>query len=143
MTSVLIIDHHPLITKGCRHLLEAAGIEAILCAEDFAIGCALYQANQPDVVVLDLSFGNDPLAGLSFVHRIKAEGGRTRVIIFSMHDDPAIVDHCLKAGVSDYVVKDGCPSELVRAVRGELTVLPAPHRDRRATTVVDRPPTTE
>lgn len=118
MTSVLIIDDHPLLVKECRRLFESAGIGSIMCAENLLSGYALYRTNHPDVVVLDLSLGDDPLGGLSFVHRIKAEGSQARVVIFSMHDDPAIVDHCLKAGASDYVVKDACPGDLVRAVWG-------------------------
>jgi two-component system invasion response regulator UvrY len=118
MTSVLIIDDHPFVIQGCRRLLEAAGVEPILSASNFVSGHALYQQNQPDVVVVDLSFGGDALAGLSLVRLIRAHDPRTRLIVFSMHGDPAIVQHCLNSGASGYVIKDACAAELVKAVRG-------------------------
>lgn len=143
MTSVLIIDDHPLIMRECRRLLESAGIVSVLCAENLSSGYALYRNSYPDVVVLDLSLGDDPLEGLSFVRRVKAEGSQTRVVIFSMHDDPAIVDHCLKAGAADYIVKDACPGELVRVVRGSVEPGVSPVHGSRVGTVVGRPPCTE
>lgn len=124
MTSVLIIDDHPFVIQGCRRLLEGAGVESILSASNSVSGYTLYQQNRPDVVVVDLSFGNDALAGLSLVRRIRADDLDTRVIVFSMHDDSAIVRHCLKAGASGYVTKDACSADLVDAVQGNFRDLP-------------------
>jgi two-component system, NarL family, invasion response regulator UvrY len=124
MTSVLIVDDHPFVIQGCRLLLESAGIESILSASNFVSGYALYQQNRPDVVVVDLSFGGNALAGLSLVRRIRAHDVQTRIVIFSMHDDPAIVQHCLNAGASGYVIKDACSAELVKAVQADSKALP-------------------
>jgi two-component system invasion response regulator UvrY len=38
MTSVLVIDDHPIVLQGCRRMLEDAGIEAVLEARDAATG---------------------------------------------------------------------------------------------------------
>lgn len=130
MTSVLIIDDHPLVRQGCRRLLEGAGAEPIFCVDDFVSGYALLREDQPDVVVLDLSFGDGSLAGLSLVRRIRADGLETRVIVFSMHDDRKIVERCLNAGASAYLVKDAPPAELVKAVLGTSTASPLLDTDR-------------
>jgi len=123
MTSVLIIDDHPFAMQGCRRILADAGIEPILAAEDLENGYALYQQNRPDVVMVDLAFAGDRLAGLSLVRRIRAHDVKTRVIVFSMHDDPTIVARSLKAGASGYVLKDTCSTELVKAVRGSSNAM--------------------
>ena len=34
MTSVLIIDDHPIVLQGCRRVLEDAGMEPVLTASD-------------------------------------------------------------------------------------------------------------
>jgi DNA-binding NarL/FixJ family response regulator len=115
---VLIIDEHPFALQGCRRILADAGIEPILAAGDLENGYALYQQNRPDVVMVDLAFADDRLAGLSLVRRIRAHDVETRVIVFSVYDDPAIVARSLKAGASSYVLKDTCSTELVKAVRG-------------------------
>ena len=122
MTSVLIIDDHPFAVQGCRRILADAGIEPILAAGDIENGYALYQRIRPDVVMVDLAFAGDRLAGLSLVHRIRTHDVKTRVIVFSMHDDPTIVARSMKAGASGYILKDSCPTELVKAVRGNSNV---------------------
>jgi two-component system, NarL family, invasion response regulator UvrY len=124
VTSVLIIDDHPFVIQGCRCILEDAGIRSIVCASNLASGYALYQQNRPDVVMLDLAFAGDALAGLSLVRQIRADDQHTRIIVLSMHDDAAVVECCLKAGASAYVVKDACFAELVKAVRGDPAALP-------------------
>jgi two-component system, NarL family, invasion response regulator UvrY len=129
VTSVLIIDDHPFVIQGCKRILEVAGINLVFSAADVANGYALYQQKRPDLVVVDLSFGGDALAGLSLVRRIRADDPTTRVIVFSMHDDPAIVQHCLSAGASDYVVKDACSTAFLKAVQRDL--------DSKAPPVVD------
>jgi DNA-binding NarL/FixJ family response regulator len=120
MTSVLIIDDHPVVIQGCQRLLEVAGIESVLAASNIVSGYALYRQHRPDVVVVDLSFRDDALAGLSLVRQIRADDPQTRVIVFSMHDDPVIVQHCLNGGASSYVVKDTCSREFLKAVQGDL-----------------------
>jgi two-component system, NarL family, invasion response regulator UvrY len=130
MTSVLIVDDHPFVIQGCRHLLEAVGVESILSANNSVTGYAVYQQNRPDVVVVDLSFGDDALAGLSLVRRIRSDDLQTRIIVVSMHDDPAIMQHCLKEGASGYVVKDACAMEFVKAVQGDSDALPFVEADR-------------
>src|SRR5262249_42589631 len=40
---------------------------------------------------------------------------RTRILVFSMHGDPAIVARTLEAGAHGYVIKDTSSDELVRA----------------------------
>ena len=41
MTSVLIIDDHPIVLQGCRRMLEDAGVETVLEARDAAAGYRL------------------------------------------------------------------------------------------------------
>ena len=55
------------------------------------------------------------LGGLSLIQRIHAHDPRTRILVFSMHSDPAIVARTLEAGALGYVNKDTSSEELVRA----------------------------
>ena len=55
MTSVLIIDDHPIVLQGCRRILEDAGVETVLDARDVASGYRLYRRHHPDVVIVDLA----------------------------------------------------------------------------------------
>lgn len=69
MTSVLIVDDHPVVLQGCRRILEDAGITAILEASDTTTAYDLFRDHRPDVAVIDLSMRNDDLRGLSLIRR--------------------------------------------------------------------------
>lgn len=63
----------------------------------------------------DLTFEGDDLAGLGLIRRIAEKDPTTRIVVFSMHDDPAIVSRALSSGAQGYVLKDGPSSELTTA----------------------------
>jgi two-component system invasion response regulator UvrY len=116
MTSVLVIDDHPIVLKGCRRVLEDAGVQVVLEACDLVSGYRLYHRRHPDVVVIDLNMGAQDLGGLPLIRRIRLRDSRTQILVFSMHDDPAIVTSALEAGASGYLLKDCASEELARAV---------------------------
>jgi two-component system, NarL family, invasion response regulator UvrY len=115
MTSVLIIDDHPIVLQGCRRLLQDSGVEAILEARDLVTGYRLYRRHRPETVIVDLELGERGLGGLSLIQRIHRHNSRTRILVLSMHSDPAIVARTLEAGALGYVIKDTSSEELVRA----------------------------
>jgi DNA-binding NarL/FixJ family response regulator len=121
MTSVLIIDDHPIVLQGCRRVLLDAGVETVLEARDIVSGYRLYRRHRPDVVIVDLSLQGNGLGGLPLIQRIKAHDPRTRILVFSMHSDPIIVSRALKAGAAGYILKDTASKDLIDAfekVRG-------------------------
>jgi DNA-binding NarL/FixJ family response regulator len=106
MTSALIVDDHPIVLKGCRRILEDAGVATIFEAPDVVSGYRLYRRHAPDVVIVDLALQGNGLAGLSLIQRIKSHDARARILVLSMHGDPLIVARALRAGATGYVVKD-------------------------------------
>ncbi|HTP90543.1 MAG TPA: response regulator transcription factor [Xanthobacteraceae bacterium] len=115
MTSVLIIDDHPIVLQGCRRMLEAAGVETVLEARDIASGYRLYRRHHPDVVVIDLAMQGSGLSGLSLIRRVRSHDPGARILVFSMHSDPIIVARALEAGAIGYVLKDTSADELLKA----------------------------
>jgi DNA-binding NarL/FixJ family response regulator len=115
MTSVLIIDDHPIVLQGCRRILQDAGVATILEARDLVAGYRLYRRHHPDAVIVDLELHHRGLGGLSLIQRVHRHDPRTRILVFSMHSDPAIVARALEAGAIGYVIKDTSSDELVRA----------------------------
>ncbi len=121
MTSVLIIDDHPIVLQGCRRMLEDAGVTVVLEARDAVSGYRLYRRHRPDVVIIDLAMQSSGLGGLPLIHRISAHDRRVRILVFSMHSDPIIVARALEAGATGYVLKDTSSADLLEAfekVRG-------------------------
>jgi DNA-binding NarL/FixJ family response regulator len=117
MISVLVIDDHPIALQGCRRVLEDARIAPVFCATDLEAAYRLLLTHRPDVAIVDLAFSGYSLGGLGFIRRIKASAKQTRILVFSMHDHPAIVAQALEAGASNYVLKDAHSEELIKAVR--------------------------
>jgi len=115
MTSVLIIDDHPIVLQGCRRMLEDAGVETVLEACDPTSGYRLYRRHHPDVVIVDLTMQGNRLGGLDVIRRMHAHDPRTRILVFSMHSDPVIVARALQAGATGYVVKDTSPEAIMEA----------------------------
>jgi two-component system invasion response regulator UvrY len=115
VTSVLIIDDHPIVLQGCRRVLLDAGVETVLEARDIVSGYRLYRRHRPDVVIVDLSLQGNGLGGLPLIQRIKAHDPRARILVFSMHSDPIIVSRALKAGAAGYILKDTSSKDLLEA----------------------------
>ena len=116
MTSVLIIDDHPILLQGCRRVLEDMGVDTVMEASDIVTGYRLYRRHRPGMVIVDLSFQGSSLAGLPLVQRIKRQDPQARILVLSMHSDPAIVTRALQAGATGYAVKDTSPEELIKAI---------------------------
>jgi two-component system, NarL family, invasion response regulator UvrY len=116
MTSVLVIDDQPIVLKGCRHVLQDAGVQIVLEARDLVSGYRLYCRRHPDVVVIDLRMSAQNLSGLSLVRRMRVRDSRTQILVFSMQDNPAIMTSALEAGASGYLLKDSPSEELARAI---------------------------
>jgi len=115
MTSVLIIDDHPIVLQGCRRMLQDAGIERVLEASDIKSGYRLYRRHRPDVVIVDLAMQGSGLRGLDVIRRMHSHDPRTRILVFSMHSDPIIAARALEAGATGYVLKDTAAAELMEA----------------------------
>jgi len=125
MASVLIIDDHPIVLQGCRRILQDVGVERIIEARDLVAGYRLYRRHRPDAVIVDLELRDRGLGGLSLIQRIHRHDPRTRILVFSMHSDPAIVARTLEAGALGYVIKDTSSDDLVRAF--ELVMAGTPY----------------
>ena len=116
MTSVLIVDDHPVVPQGCRRILQDAGITTVLEASDTATGYELFRNHRLDLGVIDLSMRDDGLGGMSLIRRINADDRRFPILVLSMHRVSTIVLQALEAGALGYVLKDTATEDLLKAV---------------------------
>ena len=128
---VALADDHAIVRQGYRRLLELEPdfIVATECADGPAVLALLQAADPPalDLLVLDLSMPG--CSGLDLLERIAQRWPTVAVLVFSMHDAPAMVAQALKAGAAGFVTKSSDPDELVQCMRrvaaGERRVLSA------------------
>ncbi len=75
----------------------------------------LARTTKPDVITLDLTMPG--LGGLSVLELLRKEHPTVRILVLTMHDDPAYLKAVLAAGGSGYVTKTADESEVLAAVR--------------------------
>jgi two-component system response regulator NreC len=113
---VLIADDHAVLRAGLRMLIEAQsdmqvvgeaadGPETVRRAGEVAV----------DVVLLDLTMPGSPASVT--IERLVGLDPSPRVLVLTMHDDPAYLRTALQAGASGYIVKKAADVELLSAIR--------------------------
>src|SRR5262249_5735963 len=115
MTSVLIIDDHPIVLQGLRRVLEDAGVKPVLEARDVTSGYRLFRRNRPNLIIVDLGMQGSVLAGLDLIRRMRSHEPCTCILVFTMHNDPMIAARALEAGATGYLLKDTSSDELMKA----------------------------
>lgn len=115
-TSVLIVDDHPMVRKGLRMIIDAQpDMHVVGEAGTLRDALDMAQRTAPQIVTLDLTMPGP--SGVVSVERLRAAAPSARVIVVTMHDDPAYVRSAMAMGASGFVHKSAADSELVSAVR--------------------------
>ncbi len=113
---VMIADDHAVLRGGLRMLINAQADMDVVGEVGNAAEClALGQKLTPDVVLLDLSMPGG--SGIKAIEGLRKSGTAIRVLVLTMHAEPAYVRAALAAGASGYVTKDASPDEIIAAIR--------------------------
>ncbi len=116
MKRILVVDDEPKIAQIARDYLEHAGFQVHL-AGDGQTALAAWQAEKPDLVVLDL--GLPRLDGLDVAREIR-RAAATPIIMLTARGEESDKLVGLELGADDYIVKPFSPKELVARVRAVL-----------------------
>jgi two-component system, NarL family, response regulator NreC len=113
---VMIVDDHAILRAGLRMLVNAqADMEVVSEAPDGEKALQEVKETKPDVTLLDLTMPR--VGGMKALQEIARNCRETRVLILTMHDDPAYLRSALAAGASGYLLKRAVDSELIAAIR--------------------------
>ena len=115
---ILIVDDHPLAREGLKAVLAGAGFAIAGEAASGEEAVDLARHLSPDVVLMDVRLGPG-IDGLEATRRIAALGLPARVLMLTLHDNPAYVREALAAGAAGYVLKDTGIEDL-RAAIGQV-----------------------
>jgi DNA-binding NarL/FixJ family response regulator len=115
VTRVAIIDPQPAVRAGLVMLLRAEpGMVPVGTASGAAEAAELLAREHPDVVLLEQRLRDGD--GISLCRRVKAEGGSTRVVLYTAPD--AEVELLARvAGADGLVDKAAPPADLFEAIR--------------------------
>ena len=113
---VMLVDDHAVLRAGLRMLIDSQpDLHIVGEAASTKEALPLIRELRPDVISLDLSMPGG--GGLPLIEQLKAEGIPSRVLVLTMHDDPAYFRSAVAAGAVGYVVKTAADSELLTAIR--------------------------
>jgi DNA-binding NarL/FixJ family response regulator len=138
---ILLVDDHPLTRYGVK-LRISAEPDLEVCGEcDAAAAAAAAVRNRvPDLVLLDLSFGDRN--GLELLKDLNASHPRLPVLVFSMYPESLYAERVLRAGARGYLMKSEGAEKLIEAIRkvlrGDVYLSPL-MLERLAARFADRP----
>jgi two-component system response regulator NreC len=113
---ILIADDHAILRSGLKMLLGAQpDMEVVGEAADGDGAVHEARHTSPDVALMDLTMPGS--GGLAALQQIARDCPDTRVLVLSMHGDPAYLRSVLAAGACGYVLKRSVDTELLTAVR--------------------------
>jgi two-component system response regulator NreC len=112
----MIVDDHAILRAGLRMLVNAqADMEVVSEAPDGEKAVQEVRETRPHVTLLDLTMPK--VGGMKALQEIARSCRETRVLVLTMHDDPAYLRSALAAGASGYVLKRAVDAELLAAIR--------------------------
>jgi DNA-binding response OmpR family regulator len=117
MTRVLVVEDDPGILRTVADNLRFNNYE-VITAMDGETAYALQQAQQPDLVVLDLMLPR--MSGLDLCRRLRMEDIQVPILILTARGEEADRVRGLDIGADDYVVKPFSMPELMARVRALL-----------------------
>src|SRR5207245_1105309 len=113
---VVIADDHAVLRTGLRMLINAQhDMEVVSEAADVHEAVRKTVELRPDVLSLDLTMPGG--SSIKAIERLREACPQTRVLVLTMHDDPAYLRAVLAAGGAGYIVKTAADAELLTAIR--------------------------
>lgn len=110
---VSVVDDDQSVLRAVRRLLQSAGfsVQVFASAEEFL---ARGEDASSGCLVLDLHLGG--LSGFELCERLIASGRRIPTVLMTAHDDAAIRDRALHAGLVEYLRKPFDDHALIDAI---------------------------
>jgi two-component system, NarL family, response regulator NreC len=113
---ILIADDHAILRSGLRMLIEAQPDMTVVGeAENGHEAIRIAREISPAVVILDVTMPEK--GGLHAIHDILKNNPAVRILLLTMHEEPAFLRTALAAGASGYVLKKSVDADLLSAIR--------------------------
>ena len=113
---ILIVDDHPSVRTLLRNILESVP-EWEVCGEAANGSLAISQAVvlHPDVIIMDLMMPE--CDGLEATRQVLLSDQEVRIILTTLHEDPAFIHAARRAGACGCFFKTESGRHLIPAVR--------------------------
>src|SRR5207244_3442376 len=113
---VALVDDHRLFREGLRALLAAQpDLQVVGEAAEPTEACALVDAQDPDLVVVDVLLG--PSSGVSLARELLRRSPRRKLLMLSMLLDEEHAAEALEVGALGYAGKAQSLDDVLQAIR--------------------------
>ncbi len=113
---LVVADDHAILRSGLRMLINAQiDMEVVGEAEDGIEAVQVIQKVNPDVAILDVTMPKS--GGLDAIKEIVGRNRSIRILLLTMHEEPAYLRTALAAGAAGYVLKKSVDADLLSAIR--------------------------
>lgn len=113
---IVIADDHRVVREGIRYMLsDETDIEIVGEAETGNELLGIIESEPVDVALLDVRMPG--MSGFDVLERLVEIAPQVRVLMLSMHDQPAYVRRAMELGAAGYVLKSAGREELLTALR--------------------------
>jgi len=115
--TILVVDDEPHIRKFVSLILKQLGASKLIEASNGEEAIAVYQREDPDLVLLDISM--PIMDGLTTLKELKTIDPACVVVMLSSLVNRQSVDEALALGAASYIRKD-TPKEEISKALGEV-----------------------
>lgn len=112
--SVLLVDDHPILLEGMKNLIRDP-FEVTHTATSGLAALDYIKSTEFDLLITDYEMPG--ITGLELVKAARIAQPEIKIIVLSMHDDPAVVKELLRSGVSGYILKKDTYKNLTEALQ--------------------------
>ncbi|BFM10942.1 two-component system response regulator NarL [Simiduia litorea] len=125
VTSILLVDDHPLLRKGLVQLIELEDELALVGeASNGLDALRLAEETDPDLIVLDLNMQG--MDGLETLRAMREAGITSRIVMLTVSDNDEDVVCAITYGADGYLLKDMDPedilAQLIEAAHGKMVI---------------------
>ncbi len=116
MTTVLVVDDHPMVREGLRAMIDAeVDLTVVGEASDGAEAVMLAESLRTEVILMDLRMPG--MDGVTAIECILAVLPTARILVVTTYESDSDILRAVEAGAAGYLVKDVSRAVLIEGVR--------------------------
>lgn len=115
---ILIVDDAAFMRMMIKDTLKKNGYENLLEAADGEIAVQTYKAENPDLVILDITMPNKN--GLDALKEIRQMDPNAKIVMCSAMGQESMVVEAIRNGARDFIVKPFKAERVLKTVQGIL-----------------------
>lgn len=115
---ILIVDDALFMRVNLKRILTEAGYKNLLEAENGEVACRLYEAEKPDLVLMDISM--PVMDGIAALKNIRKQDNTAVVVMCSAVGQEAMIMESVENGAMEFIVKPFKGEQIVSAVKNCL-----------------------